>query len=221
MASRITRENERNIRTNDFLQTNIGDFAGNTFAMAQIELLRAKMQAAGNAREMQISKHGAARQQYEIAEEATDALKQAMRDIADFAVTMADDIEGIEEKFRIPRSGGKRGRIASARAFAADAVEYKAMFIERGLASDFIEDLTQKADALEQSLESASAKTAERVGSTESKLQAHKEANKIIARLNPIVQMLYRNNQTKLSEWNFATHVQRDDKPKPPSSPTA
>lgn len=214
MASRITRENERNIRTNDFLQTNIRDFAGNTFAMTQNELLRIKMQATGIAREMQISKHGAARQQYEIAEEATDALKQAMRDIADFAVTMADDIEGIEEKFRIPRSGGKRGRIARARAFATDAADYKELFIERGLASDFIEDLTQKADALEQALESASAKTAERVGSTESKLQAHKEANKIITRLNPIVQMLYRNNPIKLSEWNFASHLQRDEKPK-------
>lgn len=220
MASRITRENERNIRTNDFLKANMPDFEANVFATAQIELLGTKMQATGDAREMQISKHGAARQQYEIVEETTDALKQAMRDIADFAVTMADDIEGIEEKFRIPRSGGKRGRIAHARAFAIDAAEYRTIFIECGLASDFIQDLTQKADALEQSLEAASSKTAERVGSTESKIAAHKEANKIITRLNPIVRMFYRNNPAKLTEWNFASHVQRDEKPKPPP-PTA
>ena len=220
MASRITRENERNIRTNDFLQANITDFAGNAFATAQIDLLKTAVQTTGDALELQISKGGAARQNYEIAEEATDALKQTMRDIADFAVTMADDIEGIEEKFRIPRSGGKRGRIARARAFATDAAAHKAMFIERGLANDFIENLTQKADALEQALEAASSKTAERVGSTESKMLAHKEATKIISRLTPIVRMLYRHNPAKLAEWDFASHVQRDEKPKPPNNPT-
>ncbi len=215
MASRLTRESERNIRANDFLQENKADFDKNTFANAQFEMLKTKIAETGDLREQQILNDGGARQNYEIAEEANADLREAMRDIADFAATMADEIEGVEEKFRIPRSGGKRGRIDRARAFAADAAAHKAMFIERGLEPDFIENLTAKADALEQALSNAASKTAERVGSTESKMQTHKESNKIITTLDPIIRKLYRNNPTKLAAWQSASHVQRDPKPKP------
>lgn len=218
MASRITRENERNIKSDDFLQANKADFAANTFAAAQIELLHTKIAETGDARELQISSDGGARQNYEIAEEANDELKELMRDVADFAVTMADEIEGVEEKFRIPRSGGKRGRIARARAFASDAVPHKSIFIERGLETNFIDDLNTKTDALEQALSAAVAETARRVGSTETRMLAHKESNKTITRLDPIVRKFYRTKAAKLAEWDFASHIQRDDKPKPPTA---
>lgn len=217
--SRITRENERNIRSKDFLQTNTADFAANAFVTAQIALLTTKIAETGDAQELQISSGGAARQQYEIAEEVNDALKEIMRDVADYAVTMADEIEGIEEKFRLSRSGGKRGRIARARAFATDAEPHKALFVERGMESNFIELLNTRADALEQALSSAVTKVAERVGSTATRMLAHKECNKIITRLDPVIRKHYRNNPAKLAEWDFASHVQRDDKPKSP--PTA
>jgi hypothetical protein len=220
MASRITRENERNIRSRDLLQANQADFAANAFATAQIALLQAKIAETGDARELQISSGGAVRQNYEIAEEANDALREIMRDVADLAVTMADEIEGIEEKFRIPRSGGKRGRIARARVFATDAAAHKSTFIERGMEANFIALLNTRADALEQALSAAVADTARRVGSTATRLIAHKDSNKSITRLDPIVRKLYRNNPAKLAAWDFASHVQRDDKPKPPSSPT-
>ena len=110
------------------------------------------------------------------------------------------------------RSGGKRGRIS--RAFAIDAAAHKKLFTARGLEDDFIEDLAAKADRLEQSLASAVTKTGERIGATESKLQAHKDANKIITNLDPIIRRHYRGNPAKLAAWNFASHVQRDEKPK-------
>jgi len=214
MASRITREGERNIRANDFLQEDKADFAANTFATAQITALDAEIANTGNFYEEQISNDGGARQNYNIAAQAEVALKQAMDDIVDFAETMADEIEGIEEKFRRPRSGGKRGRIARARAFAADALQYKDIFIERGLDANFITALNAKADALEQSLANAVSETGARIGATESKMQSHKKANKIITALDPIVRKRYRDNPAKLAAWNFASHVQRDDQPK-------
>lgn len=218
MASRITRENERNIRSKDFLVGNQTDFAGNAFLTAKIPLLQAKIAETGDAQELQISSGGAARQNYEIAEEINDELKVLMRDVADLAVTIGEEIEGIEEKFRLTRSGGKRARIARARAFASDAAPHKADFIARGMETDFIELLNGKADALEQALSSAVAKTAQRVGSTEARMQAHKVSNKIITQVDPIIRKFYRDNPAKLAEWDFANHVQRDDKPKPPPS---
>jgi hypothetical protein len=38
-------------------------------------------------------------------------------------------------------------------------------------------------------------------------------------RLDPIIRKHYRENPAKLAEWDFASRVQRDDKPKPPSNP--
>ncbi|HMS42676.1 MAG TPA: hypothetical protein PKE69_20770 [Pyrinomonadaceae bacterium] len=220
MASRITRENERNIRSDVFLQINLADFAANAFVTAQSALLHTKIVETGDARELQIASGGAARQQYELAEAANDALKQAMRDVADFALTMADEIEGIEEKFRITRGSGRRARIARARAFAADAAPHKALFIERGLENDFIEDLENKANPLEQAPAAPVKKTAERVGSTEARMLAHRESNKTITHLDPIIRKFYRNNPAKLAEWDFASHVQRDEKPKSPNNST-
>jgi hypothetical protein len=218
MSGRIVRESERNIRANDFLQEHKNDYTGNAFVTAKIAELKTEVTNAGNFYEEQISSHGDARRHYEIAADANDKLWQAMRDIADYAETMEDEVDGIEEMFRLTRSGGKRGRIARARAFAADAARYKEIFIGRGLEEDFIEDLNAKADALEQALSSAVSGTAGRVSATESKIQSFKKANKIIMALDPIIRRIYRNDPAKLAGWDFASHVQRDTeraKPQP------
>jgi len=151
----MKREIERNIRSDDFLQENKSDFTANAFATAQIAALNDKVDEIGDEREEQISSDGGARQNYEIAEDANDELKEAMRDVADIAVTMGDEIDGIEEKFRLTRTGGKRARIARARAFADDAEPHKEIFVGRGLPGNFITNLRAKADALENALAGA------------------------------------------------------------------
>jgi hypothetical protein len=37
----------------------------------------------------------------------------------------------------------------------------------------------------------------------------------LIRGLNPIVRMIYRHDAANLAAWTFASHIQRDDKPKP------
>ncbi|MCD9184819.1 MAG: hypothetical protein LUM44_00180 [Pyrinomonadaceae bacterium] len=220
MPSRFNREAERNIRTNDFLQENKTDFTANAFVTGKIAELKTELETMGDKREEQISSDGGARQNYDIAEEANDSLKELMQDVADLAVTMGDDIEGIEEKFRFTRTGGKRARLARARAFATDALEHRAMFVERGLESNFIDELNARADALEQALENAVSKTAARVGAVESKMQSHKKQKKIIEQLDPIIRRHYRDNPAKLAAWEFASKIQRDEQPKtkPPTA---
>lgn len=65
----------------------------------------------------------------------------------------------------------------------------------------------------ENALSTAVSEKSDRVGATESKLQSHKKANKIIVALNPIVRKTYRDDTAKRKAWEFATHVQRDEKP--------
>lgn len=215
MASRTTREGERNLRANDYLQTNKSDFSRNLFITAQIEALAAEIARTGNFYEEQIANDGGARQNYEIAEEADDALSRLMRDIADFAVTARDEIEGIEEKFRIPRTGGKRGRIARARVFAVDAVPHRQILGDRGLGPNFIEVLIARTDRLEQALAAAVSKTAERVGATDAKMSSHKSSNKIIVLIDPVIRHQYRDDPAKLAAWDYASRVRRDPEPKP------
>ena len=219
MASRMIRENERNITANDFLQESSPDFVGNDFFAEQIALLKTNLETTGDLRGEQISSDGGARGQYDLAAEANAKLEEVMRDVADLAPTMASEIEGIEEKFRITRSGGKRARIIRARVFATDALPHEELFKKRGMEVNFIELLNTNADRLEQALSSAASEIAHRVGSTSTIIQTHRNSNKIITMLDPIVRKRYRDNPAKLAAWKFASHVQRDDKPKPPPTP--
>ena len=125
-----------------------------------------------------------------------------------------------DRKFRITRSGGKRARIIRARVFATDALPHEELFKKRGMEANFTALLTTNADRLEQALSSAASETARRVGSTNTIIQTHRNSNKIITMLDPIVQKRYRDNPAKLAAWKFASHIQRDEKPKPkPTNP--
>lgn len=217
----MNRETERNIRSDDFLQENKDDFTANAYATAKITALHARVEEVGDEREEQISSGGGVRQNYDIAGDANDELTDAMRDVADIAVTMGDEIDGIEEKFRLTRTGGKRARIARARAFADDAEPHEEIFKGRGLRADFIANLRAKADALENALAGAVSETGKRVGATGKITLAVSESNKIIKNLDPIVRMRYRDDAAKLAAWIFASKVQRDSQPKPkPNTPT-
>ena len=215
MPSRIKREKETIVKADDFLQENSADFASNAVATAKIAALKAKRNEIEAEEESKISSGGGARQNYGIARDADDALHDAMQDVANFAASMTDEIPALEEKFRMPRSSSRRNKIAVARSFAANAPEYKAAFIAQGLDADFIEDLVTRANTLEQVLAAAVSETAKRIGATNKQPLLVKDANKIIKSLDPIVRKVYRNDPAKLAAWNFASHVQRDEKPKP------
>lgn len=220
MPSREKREQEKVIKSDDFTQENNGDFAANAFATAQFAALHAKRDEIAAEQETKISADGGARQNYEIAAEAEDKLDQITEEVADFAASMTDEFPALEEKFRKPRGSSRRNKIAVARTFAADAAEFKASFIERGLDADFIEKLTTRAANLELALSKAISETAKRVGAVSRRPQLIREALKIIKSVDPIIRKRYQSDPAKLAAWKFATHVERDPKPKP-KPPTA
>ena len=166
MPSRERREQEKVIKSDDFTQENKDDFAANAFATAQFAALQTKRNEIAAEQETKISAQGGARQNYEIAAEAEELLDNSINEVADFAGSMTDEFPALEEKFRKPRGSSRRNKIAVARTFAADAAEFKASFIERGLDADFIEKLTTRAAGLELALSKAVSETAKRVGAS-------------------------------------------------------
>lgn len=214
MDGRQRRETERNIRSNTFMTENQADFSGNAIAATKIVELTAKVAKTQEEYQKQLAGDGDIKQDYVAVRDDYDALVDEMRDVRDFANSMAQSIPGLEDKFRLPRSGGKLGMIAAARVFAADAETYKTQFLAYGMDANFIVDLRAKADALENSLAAAEATTGTKVGATDALEIEIKETNKIIEFLDPIVRRVYRANPTKLSAWNYASHVERHT-PKP------
>jgi uncharacterized coiled-coil DUF342 family protein len=216
MDDRQRRENDRNIRSNDFLTANLADFAANQVAQAKISRLAEKVTKTQQEHQNQIAGEGDIRQDYSIVRDAYDELLDEMRDVRDFANSMAVENPGLENKFRLPRQGGKRGLINAARVFADDALEYKQAFIDYGMEASFIDDLRAKADALEEALAEADASIGDRAGATDTLEQEIKEANKIIEVLDPLVRRIYRTNPAKLTAWIYASHVERHTpKPRP------
>lgn len=219
MDDRQLRETERNIRVNDFLVNHIVDFSGNTVAMAKISTLSAQITKIQNEHQNQLSGSGNIKQNYSLVGDANDVLIDAMRDIRDFANSMAQEVPGLETKFRVPRTGGKIGLIAAARVFADDADLLKQKFMDYGMDESFIDDLRDKADALEQSLSEAKSAIGNRVGATDSLEQEITQTNKLVVSLDPIVRRIYRNDPTNLSAWNYASRVERrTPKPRNPTT---
>lgn len=209
MDDRQLRQTERNIRVNDFLALNLDDFSSNAVATAKITALSGQVAKIQREHQNQLSGSTNIRQNYTLAGDAYDVLIDAMRDIRDFAKSMAQEVPGLETKFRLPRTGRKLGLIAAARVFAEDAEAIKQQFIDYGMDEDFIEDLTAKANTLEQSLSEAKSSVGNRVGATDSLEQEISQTNKLVQSLDPIVRRTYRNNLTKLSAWYYASHVER------------
>lgn len=214
MDDRQRRENERNIRSNDFLTANLADFAQNEVAKAKIAYLTEKVNTTQTQYQKQISSGSDLRQDYSLLKDAYDELLDAMRDIKDFANAMADETPGLEDKFRLPRGGGKRGLVAAARVFADDALAYKQTFMDYGMDANFITRLRTTADALEEALAAADASAGDRVGATGTLEQEIKEASRMVEILDPIVRRTYRTNPAKLATWISASHVERRT-PKP------
>ncbi len=215
MNDKEQRQAEMSIRATDFFAPQINDFSHNTVAAAKITGLSERITNINLNREAQIAGTGAAKQKTSLSDTHYDELKDAMRDIVGFAGSIARDHEGLENKFRMPRSTGKRNLIAAARVFATDAATFEELFISYGMPSGFIENLRTKAESLEQSMSEASSAKELKVGARSELNVQVKEAVDLVRQLDPIVRMVYRNDATNLAAWTFASHVQRDDKPKP------
>ena len=216
MNIRQKRKFEMYLKVRDFYNAHKGDFPagsiGGVFFAAllllieQIEQLNAEKFSAIGEVGQSVDEKGVAK----------DVVKDWLYDISDMARSMAFDITGLENKFRMPRNFGVPSLIAAARAFAADANEYKAQFIEYGLPETFIADLTAATDALEDAYNATDTDVQERVGTNAAFVPLFKDADEKVRRLDPVVRREYRTNAAAFGEWNYASHVERPPKPKKP-----
>jgi hypothetical protein len=139
---------------------------------------------------------------------AREALHASMQAISRTARAMALDAPGLEEKFRLPRSGSDQALLMAARAFAADALPLKAEFVRHELPATFIEDLLADIADLEHAIGGQNTGRDEHVTATASIETVVERGMNAIRRLDAIVPNKFRDDPAALAAWQSARHVE-------------
>ena len=209
MNDRQYRENERNLRSNNFLIEHQQDFANNTVAAAYISALTQKISKTQTRLQLQPEGKTDDRADYDIVEDAFDELIEEMRSIRDFAQSMVHDISDLDDKFHLPSSKSKRKYLIAAHTAIEEAENFKEQFIDYGMDTDFIDELKKKTEIFEEVLVRIEASTAGQDNLTDIIEDEIAESNKLVESIDPIVRRIYRAAPTKLAAWICATRIER------------
>jgi hypothetical protein len=142
-----------------------------------------------------------------------------LRDIAEIGKALAErgvDV-GAAEAFRMPPSSSYANLAAAAEAFLDLVEPRKALFIERGMAATFVEDLTARIALLRNAGDTAGLERARQRGGTAG-IRATADAGMgIVRELRAVMRLKFRSNPAMLAEWKSISRVHRAA----PSSPSA
>jgi hypothetical protein len=116
---------------------------------------------------------------------------------------------GIAGKFLMPHNNGDQALLNSARAFAADAVAFSALFISTGLPATFITQLNTDITAFETAVTTKGTALGTQAGATGGLENTAHQAAIALHVLKTIVPNIYKNNPAKLAEWATASHVEK------------
>lgn len=149
-------------------------------------------------------------QAFEQLENSREDLTEDLEILNYSARLIADDVDGIEEKFRRPYRLSDENLLAKARAALADVPEYQEALTEDGeLPEDFLTDLADDLAAFETAREAASSALETR-GSARSTLDDLTRQRMNVSRaITAFVKLKYRNNPGKRAAWEIASHLER------------
>jgi hypothetical protein len=151
---------------------------------------------------------------------ARDELRQDLDAISRTARAMAISTPGLEDKFRAPRSISDQALLATARAFAADALPLKTEFTRRGLPDDFLEDLNSDIEEFEQINNQQIQKRESRVAATAAIDDALERGINIVRELDAIMRNQFANDPASLAAWLSASHTERSPRHTPATPAT-
>jgi len=218
MNDRENRISEMFDRAHNFMNARVADFAaGGVVLQAHTNLgsARTQLNTSGG---RQASGHSSVRSATETRAAARAALRDDLEAIARTAKAMADEITGIEQKFRLPRSNNDQNLLNIARAFAADATPLAAQFIAHEMPADFLTDLNDDIAALETAIGNQAEGVEEHVGSRAEIENALEAGMKEIRTLDAGIRNKYANDPATLAEWTSASHIERSPRRAKPSS---
>lgn len=222
-----TRRYEMFVRVRDFGTTHAASFPATTLGGEQYAVVGAAVEDLTRAAASQSSGVGSAQHATASRSVARAGLHEDLQAITQTARAMALDDPGLENKFRMPRSGSDSSLLTAARAFALDAVPLKADFIKHELPVTFLADLQTAINDFEHAVGSQNANRETHVSATVSIDSTIERGMNAVRRLDAIVRNKFRDDPATLAAWESARHVERatrtvrhskDEGPTPASS---
>jgi hypothetical protein len=209
MNSVINRTYEMFVRVQSFASEHAAAFPAGSLGAETIAELRKVVEELTEAGTTQTS--GLSSVQRATAERlaAREALRESMQAISRTARVMAIDMPGLENKFRLPRSGSDPALLQTARAFAADALPLKAEFLRYGLDESFLEDFREDIADLERAMGQQNTGRGAHVSATASVETAAERGTNAVRKLDAIVRNKFREDPAALAVWESARHVER------------
>ncbi|HQU83269.1 MAG TPA: hypothetical protein PKY59_09105 [Pyrinomonadaceae bacterium] len=163
------------------------------------------------------------RQAQEIYENRRDDLIDILEQYVLAAGIVDDDIEGTEEKFKMPRPRTDQNLIAKATSFAADALSIRGELIAAGLPAELLTEILVARDAFQQAALAHDAAEEKHAEGTGGMIDSFRKIMEYSRKRGKAVKLKYRANAAKLASWQVASHLDRAPKrsqnppPTPPS----
>jgi hypothetical protein len=148
------------------------------------------------------------RQQVSIKGDRLQQLIELLQKMNRAAIAMADEIDGIENLFRMPRKRATEVWLSTARTFHTDSAAYENEFKDYDLPADFRADILNLIHEIQAASNKADTAGANRAGATGGLADAFKTAGKLSNKLNAVVLNKYSNNPQKLAAWAVASHLE-------------
>lgn len=208
MNNVFTRTQEMFLRVQMFTSERAASFPSGSFGAELSEEINFAVQALGDALASQTSGLNSAQQATAAREAARQALRADMQAITRTARAMALDTPGLENKFRLPRSGSDQSLLAAARAFATDAVPLKAEFVRHEMPASFIEDLRAHTADLERAMGEQNTGRGAHVSATASIESVIERGMNAARKLDAIVRNKFRDDPATIAAWDSARHVE-------------
>jgi hypothetical protein len=157
---------------------------------------------------------GAVSQNVGIKDEDFFDLKQIMRWMNRAANSIGEEVDGIEDLFRLPRATAEEIWLAKARTFHADSPPYEDAMKEYITDQNFRANLLTVINKMDASSTTIDIAENSRGGATGS-LKAHfKELGRLGRKANNIVLNKYEDDPEKIAAWSIASHLKAAPKSK-------
>jgi hypothetical protein len=161
------------------------------------------------------------RQNVGIKDDRLQELIEFLRKMNRAANAMADEFDGIEDLFRMPRRRAEDVWLATARTFHTDSAPFETQFQDYDLPATFRNDLMTLVNAVETASTAAGIAGVQRAGATGGLLDSFQTGGKLSRKLNAVVLNKFSGNAQKLAAWAVASHLEAAPKSKvPPTPPT-
>jgi hypothetical protein len=207
-------------RVDGFGVVHVNDFTANSLGKQLFVTLREIIAELDGHASSEFSGHGLVRQGTVTRAAARDALMEDLRAIRRTARAMADEVPGLDDKFRLPPDQNDQLLLNAARAFAKNAAPLSAQFIAHEMPADFLEDLNADIAALEAAMSDQSSGIGDHVAANAAIDDAISRGMVVVRKLNAIVKNKYANSPSVLAEWASASHTERAPRRSASATPT-